>query len=57
MENFTVSLAEIAVRDTPIRNRPGDAMNELAHGGFAFRRVLLAVKVFGNDHLRCQQRP
>ena len=39
VENLAVRLAEIAVRDAPIRNRPGNAMNELAHRGLALRRV------------------
>ena len=57
VENFTVGLAEVAVRNTPIGNRPGNAMDELAHRGFTFRHVLLAVKILRDNDLHCQQRP
>jgi hypothetical protein len=57
VKNLTVGLAEISVRDAPVRNRAANAVDELAHGGFALGGVLLAVKIFRDHHLRREQRP
>src|SRR5690348_5570475 len=57
VENLAVGFAEITILYTPIRNGPGDAVDELAHGGFALGGVLLAIKVLRDDDLRGQQRP
>jgi hypothetical protein len=57
VKNLAVRLAEITVRNAPIRNRPGDAVDELAHGGFALGGVLFAVKIFRDDDLGGEHRP
>ena len=57
VKNFAVRLAEIAVRNAPVRNRPRNAMDELAHGRFALGGVLFAVKIFRHDDFRGEHRP
>ncbi len=46
VKNFPVRLAEITVRDAPVRNGARDAVDELAHGSFALGSMLLTVKIF-----------
>jgi len=57
VKNFAISLAEIAVRDAPVRDGAGDAMDELAHGSLALGGVLFAVKIFRHDDFRGEDRP
>ena len=46
VKNLAVFFAEIAVGNSPIRNRPRNAMNQLTNRSFALGSVLLAVKIF-----------
>ena len=57
VKNFALGLGEITILDAPIGNRAADAVDELTHRGFALGRVLLAVKIFGNDDFGRQHRP
>src|ERR1035441_6944622 len=57
VKKLAVGLAEISVRDTPVCNRPADAVDELAHGGLALGGVHLAVKIFRDDDFGGEQRP
>ena len=54
---FAIRFGEITILDAPVGNGAGDAMDELAHGGFALRSVLFAVEIFRHDNLRREHRP
>ena len=57
VENFAIFLGEIAVLDAPIGDGAADAMDQLANGRFALGGVLLAVKIFRDDHFCGEDRP
>ena len=57
VEGFAVGLAEVAILDAPIGDGAGDAVDELADGGFALAGVLFAVKIFRDDDLGGELRP
>ena len=45
-EYFPVGLRKVPVLHAPIRDRPANALDELAHRGFAFGCVLFAIEIF-----------
>src|SRR5450756_1718962 len=57
VKDFTICLAEITVRNTPVRNCPGNAVDKLAHGSFALGGILFAVKIFRYDNFGRQYGP
>ena len=48
---------EVAVLDAPVRDRAGDAMDELLDRVFALGLGRIAVKIFGADDLGREHRP
>src|SRR5215469_4608124 len=45
IKNFAIGLAEITIGNSPVGDGAGDAVDELADGGFALGSILFAVKV------------
>ena len=57
VEDFAVGGVEIAVGDAPIGDGAADAVDQLAHRGFALGRMLFAVKILRHDDFGGQHGP
>ena len=48
---------EVSISDTPIGDRPHDAVDQLTNAGFTLRRSRLTVEVLADDDIRRQGGP
>ena len=48
---------EVSIVDAPVRNRIDDAVHQVSHAAFAFRRARLAMEILAGDNIRGGLRP